>query len=308
MNSYFKWFLKLALFALLFAIIDVGFGLVMKSLEKRTEKQNPKADKTSYLLHQAQEDVLIIGASEVEFSYRPDILADSLGLSVYNCGQNGQRLYYQTVMVNTIIDRYSPKLIIWSVSPRFLTPHVVDMEYLSRLKPYYRENKYCKYILQSRSKYEKYKTLSSLYNYNGYVLGRIMNAFDKKVDKMNGYKVIGKSKELPILEHVNWDFEPEELSINLFDETLKHLKQCHVRTVFVFSPNYSYGDYHASADYRILREKIEENGFDLIEEFYHNPSLMNAELFKDKDHLTEKGVELYTPMIAHEIKQLLNEE
>lgn len=308
MNSYIKWFFKLALFVLLFAIIDIGFGYVMKSLDRLHEKRNPKADKTNYLFHQANEDVLVIGASEVEFSYRPDILADSLGMSVYNCGKNGQRLYYQTAVVNTIVDRYTPKLIIWSVSPRILTPHKVDKEYLSCLKPYYKENKYCESLLQSRSRYEKYKIHSSFYVYNSYVWDRIKNVFNKKVDANNGYRIIGKSKEPPELEQTNWDFEPEEFSIQLFDETLKHLKENQVRTVFVFSPNYSSGDYHTSADYRILREKIEENGFDLIEEFYHNPSLMNAVLFKDKDHLTEKGVELYTPMIAHEIKQLLNEE
>ena len=98
-NIYLKWLSKLALFALLFVCLDVSFGVLMKTLDRRAALLCPESDKTRYLLHDVKADVLVVGASEVEFSYRPDILMDSLGMSVYNCGKNGQRLYYQNLLL-----------------------------------------------------------------------------------------------------------------------------------------------------------------------------------------------------------------
>ena len=66
-NVYLKWFSKLALFALLFILFDVSFGVVMKSLDRRAALLCPESDKTRFLLHDVNADVLVIGASEVEF-------------------------------------------------------------------------------------------------------------------------------------------------------------------------------------------------------------------------------------------------
>lgn len=306
MRNYYLWFAKLALFVLVFLVSDYFFGMVVKALDKQAVKMNPIENKTSYLLNDVNSDVLIIGASEVEFSFRPDILMDSLGMSVYNCGKNGQRLYYQTVVVNSIIDRYSPKFLIWSVAPNYLTPHQSDFDKISVFKPYYRENVYCRELLQKRSWSEKYKMLSYFYTYNSEFHTHILNVIRPVyTNTIYGYRPIPDGNGTPLLEEEQLADQPEELSVTLFENTLGRLSDKGIQAVFVFSPRYTKGDYHNMDSYNLLKEIINRNGFILVEDYYHHPSLMHDYYFRDKDHLTEKGVDVFSKMIAHRLSSLI---
>jgi len=302
-NQFIKWFLKLALCAAVFVVSDYFFGMSIKTIIRHSNKLNPEADKTYYLLNEVNTDVIIVGASEVEFSYRPDILMDSLGMSVYNCGKNGQRLYYQTVVVNSIIDRYSPRLIVWSVSPNCLTPHQGDIDKTSSLKPYYHDNIYCREMLQKRSWCEKYKLLSYFYLYNSEFHSYILNAVKhQSISTYKGYKQIAKTTSYPSIEEMIYSDLPDELIVAKFSETVNRLREKEIQTVFVFSPSYSYGDYNDLNSYILLKKIIDDNRFELIEKYYHYAPLMYDYYFKDKDHLTVKGVEIFTKAIAHDLK------
>lgn len=304
-NIYLKWLSKLALFALLFVCLDVSFGVLMKTLDRRAALLCPESDKTRYLLHDVKADVLVVGASEVEFSYRPDILMDSLGMSVYNCGKNGQRLYYQATVVNSILDRFTPKLLIWSVSPNSLTPLEDDKDKTSVFKPYYHQDPYCRQLLQKRSWYEKYKMISYFYTYNSVFHSSIINSIKPiKTNTVYGYKPIAKSVSRPEYKETHWKDSPDEQSIFLFENTVCRLKEKGIPTFFVFSPNYSYGDYHNLNSYKLLKNIIVSNGYLLTEDYYHHPSLMHNYYFKDKDHLTEEGVEMFSELLAHELKTI----
>lgn len=304
MYKYLNWFIKLALFVLMIVLLDVMSGFVIKALDNKTDKLNPEANKIRFLLNAVSDDVLIIGSSEVEFSYRPDILMDSLGMTVYNCGRNGQRLLYETALVNSVIDRYSPSLIVWSVSPDYLVLKNSDEDCLSDFKPFYRENKYFRRVLNRRSWTEKYKMLSWFYTYNSMLTpGMVQNAFRKSnVDYHRGYRVIDKSKTPPVFQESFWIDSSNEYYISLFDETLENLNEKSIQVVFVFSPSYTYGNYSNLKSYNELCKMIDEHNYLLIEDFYHEPCLMHECFFRDYAHLNERGVELYTQMLGHRLK------
>lgn len=302
-KQYIKWFAKLALFIIVFIVTDFIFGMSIKTLDKRAVELNPDANKTRYLLDDVCSDVLIVGASEVEFSYRPDIIMDSLGMTVYNCGKNGQRLYYQTTVVNSIIDRYSPKLIVWSIAPNCLTPYQGDLDRTSILKPYYHDNKYCKEILQKRSWNEKWKMNSYFYAYNSEFHSVIVNALHSAEQKtIYGYLPLPNGDKEPPFEEMQFDDNPDELCVILFSNIVRRLKEKGINVVFIFSPQYSYGDYHQLDSYKLLCTIINDNGYFLWEDFYHNSSLMHGYSFKDKDHLSEQGVKCFSQMVAHKLK------
>lgn len=306
MNIYLKWICKLAMFFLLFAILDHTFGFVIYRIENKAAMLNPEADKIRYLLKDVTDEVLIVGASDVKFSYRPDILMDSLGLTVYNCGVDKQRMQYQTALLNSIMDRYSPKLIIWSVSPEHLASQDNDMEVLSAFKPYYRENKYFKRLLDNRSWGEKYKMISWLYTYNSvFTPDMVLSAVKKSNnDYHRGYNVIPNSKKAPKRKKKEWKDSPDEYYITLFEETLKKLHENKLQVIFVFSPRFNYGDYSNIKSYIIMRQMIEKYGYVLLEDFIYEPTLMHDYLFKDNAHLNNRGVEIYSKMFAKKIKSL----
>lgn len=306
-NQYVKWLVKLALFVMVFVLSDFLFGLLIKSCENRFVKLNPDAieNKTNYLLNEVNAEVIIIGASEVEYSYRPDIISDSLNMSVYNCGKNAQGLYYQTTILNSILDRYIPKLIVWSIAPNCLTPHENEMDRVTIFKPYYHENSYCRALLQKRSWYEKFKMLSYYYTYNSEFHSYFIHLIKPESNNTKyGYRIIEKGGAAPVLEERKWEDAPEELRVSMFTDVVNRLKEKNIRTVFVFSPHYSSGDYHNLDSYILLKKIIDDRGFILIEDYYHYPPLMYNSYFKDKDHLSEEGVLIFSQHIAHELKVL----
>ena len=67
-------------------VFDVIFGQVMSFYSKRYGLPGDYA-KIEYLFHQANEDVVIIGSSVAINSFMPDILMDSLGISVFKSSQ-----------------------------------------------------------------------------------------------------------------------------------------------------------------------------------------------------------------------------
>ena len=66
-------------------VFDVIFGQVMSFYSKRYGLPGDYA-KIEYLFHQANEDVVIIGSSVAINSFMPDIMMDSLGISVFMGG------------------------------------------------------------------------------------------------------------------------------------------------------------------------------------------------------------------------------
>ena len=125
-----------------------------------------------------------------------------------------------------------------------------------------------------------------------------------KTNTVYGYKPIAKSVSRPEYKETHWKDSPDEQSIFLFENTVCRLKEKGIPTFFVFSPNYSYGDYHNLNSYKLLKNIIVSNGYLLTEDYYHHPSLMHNYYFKDKDHLTEEGVEMFSELLAHELKTI----
>ena len=111
-----------------------------------------------------------------------------------------------------------------------------------------------------------------------------------------------------MLEDAVYEGSPEEFSINMFEVSVKKLRNNEINTIFVFSPKYSSGDYHNLDSYIVLKNIIESNGYVILEDYFHHPELMHASYFKDKDHLKEDAVVIFSKMMGHELKSLLGHE
>jgi hypothetical protein len=150
--------------------------------------------------------------------------------------------------------------------------------------------------------------LSYYYTYNSEFHAVIINAIKPEpVHTIFGYTPIGKSTSNPLLEEIIYEDSPEELTVTLFKKTVSKLRDRNIQTVFIFSPCYATGDYRNLNSYIVLKEIIDDNGYSLIEDFYHAPSLMHDYYYKDKDHLTEEGVDYYSRLVAHQLKMIVKE-
>lgn len=302
-NKWFIWVAKLIAFMLLFFAIDRCVGYGVRFLIKQSVQKSPTSDKLRWILKGTEADVILIGASETEHSYISKVLMDSLNATVYNCGLDGRFLPSQTIIVNSIIDRYSPKLILWSVSPRFLTPDPGDNDRLSTFKPYYRENKRCREMLNKRSWSEPIKMLSYCYTYNSDLLGYLASAFKtQKTDDNYGYEPVPPAQVLPKYDEKEWENQPDSSYFSLFEKTVSRIKENNSHCIFILTPHYSYGDYQGLKGYYLLNKIIKDNGFVLVEDYFHHPNLMKDKYFVDRAHLNNEGALTFSRMLGHDLK------
>ena len=306
-KNFCRFVIKSLVFIGLCIFFDWIVGMVFRGLENYAEKRNPENMVAEYTMWDVNSEVVIIGASEAQHSYVSSIIADSLDMSVYNCGEDGQFFYYQNAMVNGVLDRYKPKAIIWSINPSYLSHNELAKERISALKPFCRENSYCKDMLQLKSKYEKIKTLSSCYVYNSQLVSYILCSIkDLGNHDLAGYVPIQTNKTIDGPKFLDYIANVDDEVVNIFNNTLKRAKENQINIVFVFTPAFTIDDYSKIDSYLKLKAVLNQYQYTLIEEFYHDKTLMQKEYFKDKDHLNHTGARIFTSMLAHRIKSLIN--
>lgn len=304
-NRYKKFFIKLILFALCFLGVDYLSGYGFRYLENKALLHSPYGMVTEYTMWDVSTDILIMGASEANHSYVCKILEDSLGMTAYNCGKDGCRFFYQNAMINGILDRYVPKIIIWSISPGELTtPSKEDDDNLSQLNPFYHSNEYCRDIVQQKSKYEYIKMCLQTYVYNSRFLPFLFKSFmsDYQYERGGYAPLYGSDKNLKLQER-RWENSYDTLVGHYFKNTITRCQKQGAKLVFVFTPRFEIERHDTLLQYIELKRILKEQDVELVEDLYHHEDLMNPVLFKDNAHLNDSGAQKFTKMLVEKIKE-----
>ena len=114
-------------------------------------------------------DMLIIGSSRANHHYVPSVFEDSLKISFYNAGRDGNGTFYQLALLKTILKRYTPKIIVFDYSSVFVKG-AEEYDQMASLLPYYRTHKEIQPLVEMKSPFEKIKLLSEIYPFNSQLL------------------------------------------------------------------------------------------------------------------------------------------
>lgn len=294
---------------MLLVAIDFVCGRILRTLELKALEHSPFGMVAEYTMWKVDTDVVIIGASEVTHSYVPHIIEDSLGMSVYNCGRDGSRFYYQAAMINGILDRYAPKIIIWSICPdEFKSPSEEDKGVLSIIYPFYKEKDYLHDYVKVVSRYEPIKLLSNCYIYNSKLLTYLFFLFtsDYPYEKGGFAPLYGSIDGLHSHEVVYSEKACDNQVKQTFEKTIQRCKEKGVELYCVLSPRFETGDYTSLPNYLQLKSILSENDIPLIEEYYHSPILSQPEYFRDNAHLNETGARVFSQMFSSDILSILS--
>lgn len=295
--------------AIVFLVIAVGFdflvGIIYRKLELKALDHSPYGMITEYTMWKVDADVIIIGSSEAQRSYIPSLLEERLGMSVYNCGKDGCYFYYENAMINGILDRYNPKMIIWAISPYFLNePTEEDRGNLSQLNPFYKESDICRQALKTKSKYEPVKLLSSSYSFNSRLFPYLYKIFMPDYQyEYGGYAPLYGSMNNLAIKSRKWYGTYDETVNRVFDNTIERCIQNGVQIVFVFTPRLEKESHEDLASYKHLKVSLNKYNVPLIEDLYHDEELMRPELFKDHAHLNDEGARFFNEKLLDEINQ-----
>ena len=260
--------------------------------------------RNNYICKTTNEDVLIFGSSRAFHHYNPQVIIDSLNLSCYNCGQDGNGIILNYGRLLMILQRYQPKVIIYDISTSFDYFANDNHKYLGRLKPYYDE-KGIKELFNSVDQTERWKMLSSMYRYNSSFLQIISDYFHPIQQVGNkGFRPLKGSFD-PMKIRNNKDNEDNEIMYDTLkiDYIHKFISLCNNTTlIFTHSPIW-YGLDSTKLD--IIKNICKKNKIPFLY-FSNNPKYVhNDSLFKDGSHLNEKGANEFTKYLIRKLRPLL---
>lgn len=297
-------FVKGLLFLVIFFIVDRCAGVFFHWLEYKALERSPYGMITEFTMEKVSSDIVVIGASDASHGYVCSILEDSLNVSVNNCGKDGRFFYYQNAMVNGILDKYAPQLILWSVTPSFLsTPSEQDLNVISDLNPWYHSNEFCRETILKKSEFENIKMFSHLYAYNSKLFYYIYRCLARPQALYGGYlPLYGTIRNFKGRNYV-YRNDLDTTCVSVLQKTLERCKSQGTDVCFILTPIFSPIEYEHLLQYTKLKHIIEEYNYPFITELYKDTYFQTPIYYSDPEHLNYDGAVAFTKKLAHIIKR-----
>lgn len=259
-----------------------------------------------YIANNMNEDILILGSSRAMHHYDPQIIEDSLQMSCYNCGSEGNGIIFSYGMYRLYKDRYTPKCIIYDIIDDFdLINKGNNEKYLEWLRYYY-DKPGIDSIFINVDKNEKYKMISQMRRYNYKFIQIISDNISPQQSDIKGYRPLNgtiKYEPIEINKKSNEPIQYDDLKLKYFELLIKDCKEKGTKLIFMVSPKYK-GKIKQSYEKIIQLARNEKIPF-----FYHyndNEISPHKKYFEDSKHMNKFGAEKYTKKIIYEIRPYLN--
>lgn len=299
-----KFISKVGLFFLLIAIIDIAIGFTMGAITKRIDIGG--AGRDNYICDKMTDDVLIFGSSRAEHHYNAQMISDSLGVSCYNAGESGCGIILAYGRLLMILERYTPKAIIYEVTPGFDYLDGKDNhKYLYRLKQRYNRHGIDS-IFWDVDPTERYKMMSGMYRHNSsFLQNLIVYFFRMSTDNgIKGFRPINEEMDTMKIRADKKQYDSKEgyvydsLKIRYLNKFMEKTKD--IKLVFVVSPIWYGQDTLALEPIKQICKKRNT----CIIDFSNSPKYVHHnEYFKDGTHLNARGANEFTKDLIIELKE-----
>jgi len=236
-----QFIIKLTLFLVILAAIDFSFGQLFTYLQNRAPYGNWQ--RFRYINNEMTDDIIIMGSSRASHHYVPQMIEDSLDVSCYNCGVDGNGILMFLANYRMFSERYQPKVIVYDLSGFDVNPDD-HSTYLGWLKPYYNRNGVAE-IIDDIDPLEKYKLQSHLYQWNFKFIQLLTDNVAQFVHTEKGYKPLsgtmnyepGKDNN----QHTSKEskYEYDDLKIRYLKEIILSCKRNGTQLILALSPFYN---------------------------------------------------------------------
>lgn len=304
---------KVVQFFMIVLAVDMLSGILFRELQQASFERNPLRFevRAMYAIEKGDAEIAIIGASDASHSYISKEIEDSLGLTTFNYGKDGCFFIYQNCLINLMLERYTPKVIIWEIGKASLGKDELgdSRQWLSisDFYPYYDRNKYCQNVIDRKGRYQHLYMFSSLYRYNSKMLTILEPfIFRENVPTTKGYMPLPNTGYIFPEFHVSKTPDGiDSWKVKLLTGTLSLLRDKNVKVVFCYAPGYGDNGSDRTIQHKKLKEMAEEFGVTIIDNQDAPVFMSDSTLFKDARHLNDKGANLYMKYFIPELKSIL---
>lgn len=304
-NKSIKYYLlQVVLFIVLLAAADFIVGKTLKYFY--TRQSSGWEYSTRYSAEETKADMLIFGASRAQQQYNPTYFEDTLKMSAYNVGRDGASFFYHYAILQAVLKRYTPKIILLDCEYAALKKSDASYERLSTLLPLYKDHPEMQHIINMRSPFEKYKFISTIYPYNSMLFKiAVANLESNKKEKedIKGYVPLHNSLKQSIKTFDYTEkYELDSVKVNMLKSFIDECNNRKILLYFACSPYYmkiTGSDYSLAVTQQIAAEKnVPFIDYSSDTMYFNNPRL-----FDDTVHLNMSGSKIFSADIAAKIRK-----
>lgn len=307
MNKSLRLFIfNVLIFVLIIGGVDFLGGEINRMFQFAVCEKFPRniGSKTYYTINKSNEDIIIIGSSRASHHYVSRLITDSTKFSSYNCGQDGHFFVFSNCVINTLLERYSPKYIIWEVDDNCLTTTSPEQS-INDLYPYY-NLVYCKNVIDNMGIKQKIKMQSKLYRYNS-TLDGLISPFLKVQNFDNGYVPIENlGYKYPTIKNDLIENEVNSDKVKMLKNTLINCIEHDVKIIITSSPKFTISNIKNTVQYKTLIQVCDDYDIPFIDLSGIDLFLRDSTYFKDNVHMNDKGARKYMEYFIPELKKAMN--
>lgn len=283
---------------LIIALCDFAVGAFSKKLILNVPDVGVNQTNAVQAMFKRNVDVLILGPSSANHHYNCKIIEDSLGMSAYNAGRDGQNIVYAAMVFTANVERHVPKMVILDMSSVMLdgswNSHLNDMNC------YYGISNRVDSIIDDVSSWQdRLKLHLNLYRYNN-TWPWILNGYLAKTQEdMNGYRPMPVQKGEMKCSISKGQFSADSLDMNYLNRIVDVCENTNIDLVVCSSPSLHVdgGNFH-----QFMKDYCRKKSLPYLDWNGDTTYINHPELFYDVSHLNTIGADMFTKELISKIK------
>ncbi|MEO8720794.1 MAG: hypothetical protein ABI372_06785 [Ginsengibacter sp.] len=293
--------LKIVVLFFIVFLLDFTVGTLLRKLY--FSQESGKLYRTTYALEKTTSDLLIFGSSTANHEYCPQIFEKRLHISAYNAGRDGSSIFYQYAILQGVLKRYTPKIILLNFDLDEFKKNHLSYDRMSSLLPYYETHPEIQSTVKLRSPTENIKLLSKTYPFNSLLFSILVgNAdFNKTRRKdFQGFIPLKNVIQKPLDSGYYNKSELDTNKIRVFNLFVRDCIDANVKLYIVCSPLFF--KLENSEEFLHLAQNIaKKNGIEFYN-FMNDTSIINHPYyFSDVSHMNEVGATFFSNILVDKI-------
>jgi hypothetical protein len=281
--------------------MDIALGMFFSFL--RSHAKGGSTANCEYIANRATDDIIILGSSRATHHYIPQIIEDSLGLSCYNCGEEGNGIVLAYGRFKMLTSRYKPKLVIYEMTPGYdYGTQDPNTKYLGYLRPYYEKEGIKPIFDVFDNGLSCLKMRSKMYQNTSKLLPNLLDNLTYR-DNIRGYAPLfgsyTTSKTQTAVASKDDKTIIDSLKLSYVEKLIVEAKTKNIPLVFMISPQC--GAETSIKSYEPEINLCKEYDIPFFNYINYNGIADNQAFFQDISHMNNNGAIAYTQMLVKDV-------
>jgi hypothetical protein len=299
-NRYIRFSICSILFITLTLLFDRVLGKVLSHFYIRSEYG--VIHHLAYSMDSTEANVIILGSSRAHEHYIPKIIEDSLNITCFNTGMDGNYMLNSFAIYKSLVKRNTPKVVLMDISLREIFIGSGGYDELSSLLPYFKKKEEIREIILLKSKFERLKHLSGIYPFNSTFLEIVeSNLRSEDINVLKGYQPLyGSIKDSTINYLQESEQQVDSIKLKILHSIASDCNARNIRLIFIQSPRYVIASQEKSVS--ILNELVGFHGAEFWN-YINDPIFLKPAYFRDGAHMNDLGAHEFTKTVVNRLRE-----